>query len=81
VRLHMIKLESEHVLSFRRACALLPKLRADRRIAPSTLYRWSTSGLRGVHLETIQVGGTLCTSQEALQRFFDKLAGSKGRGL
>ncbi len=37
------------------------------------LYRWATEGLRGVHLETIQVGGTLCTSIEALQRFFERL--------
>jgi hypothetical protein len=28
----------------------------------------------GVKLEVIRVGGTLCTSVEALQRFFDRLA-------
>ena len=43
------------------------------------------SGCRGVVLETIQVGGTRCTSREALQRFFENLsqpvqAGAVGGG-
>ena len=40
----------------------------------ATLYRWATHGCRGVRLETIQIGGTKCTSQEALQRFFNRLS-------
>ena len=56
---------------------------SGRRIAPtaggpedhvSTLYRWATAGCRGVVLESIQVGGTRCTSREALQRFFERLS-------
>jgi hypothetical protein len=39
----------------------------------STIYRWATAGVAGVKLETIRVGGTLCTSFEALQRFFERL--------
>jgi hypothetical protein len=39
------------------------------------LYRWAKRGLRGVKLETIRVGGTLCTSLEALQRFCERLTG------
>jgi hypothetical protein len=30
--------------------------------------------VRGIRLEVIRVGGTLCTSVEALQRFFERLA-------
>ena len=43
---------------------------------------WARNGIRGVRIETIRVGGTLCTSLEALQRFFDRLSatGVKGRG-
>ena len=33
----------------------------------------ASRGLRGIVLETIQVGGTTCTSQESLQRFFERL--------
>jgi hypothetical protein len=70
----MIDLSLETVLPFRAACAQLPRRRAGRQMRPSTLYRWSRQGLRGVRLETIQVGGTQCTSIEALQRFFVQLS-------
>lgn len=45
-----------------------------------TLWRWAKKGLNGpdgqkVHLEIVRVGGTNCTSIEALQRFFDRLQG------
>lgn len=39
----------------------------------ATVYRWSTTGVRGVVLETLQVGGTRCTTREALQRFCERL--------
>jgi Protein of unknown function (DUF1580) len=53
----------------------LPRRRRGRKTHVSTLYRWMTSGCRGVVLESIQVGGTRCTSREALQRFFERLSG------
>jgi hypothetical protein len=52
----------------------LPERRRRKRIHVSCLYRWSTIGCRGVVLETLQVGGTRCTSREALQRFFERLS-------
>jgi hypothetical protein len=55
------------------ATGRVPLLRG-RHVAVSTLYRWSTVGLRGVRLETIQVGGTRCTSVQALRRFFERLS-------
>ena len=69
----MIQLDSEHVLSLREATQQLPRRRTGQRPHIATLYRWATDGLRGVQLETLQVGGTLCTSIEALQRFFERL--------
>jgi Protein of unknown function (DUF1580) len=45
-------------------------------VATSTLYRWATSGCRGVVLETTQLGGCKVTSMEALQRFTERLNGS-----
>jgi hypothetical protein len=53
-----------------------PRRRKDRKTHVSTLYRWSIAGCRGVRLETIQIGGTRCTSQQVLQRFFEKLSQS-----
>ncbi len=40
----------------------------------STFVRWSKVGLKGVKLETIRVGGTLYSSEEAFQRFCDRLS-------
>ena len=70
----MIDISTENVLTIPDACLRLPKRRNGRRPHPATLYSWARGGLRGVQLETIQVGGTLCTSVEALQRFFERLS-------
>jgi hypothetical protein len=70
----MIDFKSETLVSFTEACLKLPRRRAGRNTHPATLYRWANEGLHGVRLETIRVGGTQCTSVEALQRFFDKLS-------
>lgn len=82
----MIDIRTEKLLSLTRAARRLPRRRAGRKVAASTLYRWSAVGCRGIRLETVQVGGTRCTSLEALGRFFAALAAqarlagdSKGR--
>ena len=69
----MINIKNEKIISFVEACKRLPHRRAGRPVHPATLYRWANIGLKGIKLETVQVGGTLCTSLEALQRFFDRL--------
>jgi hypothetical protein len=68
-----IDLKTETVLSLRDAADFLPRRRRGKRPHFSTLYRWALKGFRGVRLETIRIGGTLCTSKEALQRFADRL--------
>lgn len=68
-----IDLSKEDVVSLSQAASRVPPVRG-RSVAVSTLFRWSSVGLRGVRLETIQVGGTRCTSAQALQRFFESLA-------
>jgi hypothetical protein len=70
----MIDISVETVLTFTEAAARLPRRRRGKKPHIATLYRWAERGLKGVRLETIQVGGTCCTSIEALQRFFNGLA-------
>jgi hypothetical protein len=70
----MIDHHSEHVISFAQAADESPRRRRGRKIHVSCFYRWSTVGCRGIVLETLQVGGTRCTSREALQRFFERLS-------
>jgi hypothetical protein len=64
----------ETILPPPEAAKEVPRRRRGRKTHVSTLYRWMTSGCRGVVLESIQVGGTRCTSREALQRFFERLS-------
>jgi hypothetical protein len=70
----MIDSASESLIALAQAADELPRRRRGRKTHVSTLFRWSTVGCRGVVLETIQVGGTRCTSREALQRFFERLS-------
>ncbi len=74
----MIDLSSENVFSLTEATEHLPHRRGGRAVHVATLYRWAQRGVRGVILESLQVGGTKCTSLEALQRFFERLSNPNG---
>jgi hypothetical protein len=58
----------ENLLSLSDAAKSLP-----RRPHISTLHRWRLRGVRGIKLETVLVGGARLTSQQALQRFCDRV--------
>jgi Protein of unknown function (DUF1580) len=70
----MIDSTIETIISLADAAKELPRRRRGRRAHVSCVYRWSTVGCKGTVLETLQVGGTRCTSREALQRFFERLS-------
>jgi hypothetical protein len=69
----MIDPNTETLLSLAEAAKHLPRRRAGKKPHVSCIYRWTTAGCRGVILESVQVGGTRCTSKEALARFFRRL--------
>lgn len=69
----MIDPNTENLLSLAQAAKHLPKRRGGRPVHVSCVYRWTTTGCKGVILESIQIGGTRCTSKEALARFFRRL--------
>lgn len=73
--------QSETVLSLTDAAREYPwpRRRGGKLPNVATLYRWSLGGCRGVLLETIQVGGTRCTSLEAIDRFIE--AGTAATGI
>jgi hypothetical protein len=52
----------------------LPRRRRRQLPSESWLFRMARHGSIGVRLETVRVGQTLCTSPEALRRFFDALS-------
>ena len=63
----------EELLSLAEAARRLPKV-DGRKIAIPTLWRWCRRGLRGARLEYVRVGRKICTTREALMRFFTNLA-------
>jgi hypothetical protein len=70
---------TEVLRPFAEASRRLPALRGGRPVHPTTLWRWAARGVRGrdgvtVRLESIKVGGTCCTSDEALLRFIHALS-------
>lgn len=66
----MVDKNTENLISPSEAAKSLPHRRMGRPVNTSCIYRWMSSGCRGVKLEFIQVGGSRFTSREALDRFF-----------
>ena len=69
----MIDPIKEKVVTLAEGTRHIPRRRRGKRSHVSTMYRWTTVGCNGVILESIQIGGTRCTSVEALGRFFKAL--------
>lgn len=69
----MIDVCSEELIALKDVPPLLPRRRRGRKPSFGCVWRWATRGCRGVRLETIRVGATLCTSKAALQRFCEAL--------
>jgi hypothetical protein len=52
--------------------------RTGKPVHPSVIFRWIRYGLKSgdggkVHLEALKCGGSICTSREAIDRFFAEL--------
>ena len=70
----MIDPLKEELLTLNQARLLFPCRRRGKRVDLSCLYRWTSKGVRGVVLESVQVGGTRCTSRKACARFIYRLS-------
>ena len=77
----MIDIKAESLLPFTAAAKLIPPLRKNRPVNPSTVWRWHHEGHEGIHLEAVRLPGGYFTSAEALQRFIERLtaAGNQRR--
>jgi hypothetical protein len=69
----MIDFNEEALISLQEAARILPRRRAGRPVHVSCVYRWTQIGVKGIVLESVQVGGCRCTSRAALNRFFERL--------
>lgn len=64
-----IDLTNERLLTIKQAAKHVPS-----NPSVSTLWRWVTKGVRGVVLESVLIGGTRLTSEEAIDRFYCDIA-------
>jgi hypothetical protein len=63
----------EQLITLTEAAKHLPRI-DGRKVSVCTLWRWCRKGLRGARLEYLRVGRRVCTTREALMRFFTNLA-------
>lgn len=68
----MIDIRFETLLTPAQAAAFFPTSNG-RKAHVSRVYRYFARGLRGVILESVQVGSLRCTSLEAIARFVQRL--------
>ncbi len=64
----MISTTSETLIEFRKIPAHLEKI-GGKKVSLATCYRWVQTGIAGVHLETICIGGTRFSIIAAIDRF------------
>jgi hypothetical protein len=74
----MIDPNAEELITLCQAAHLIPSSRNGKKTAISTLFRWASKGVKGIRLETLQVGGAQRTSKQALTRFYQALSAKAG---
>ncbi|HCS54729.1 DUF1580 domain-containing protein [uncultured Rubinisphaera sp.] len=64
---------TETLITFAELAASLPSRRRNCKVHVSTVHRWRNSGLKGIRLEALRIGGAWCTTWEAFARFCAQL--------
>lgn len=81
-----IDMNKEKLIPLSQLRSLLPpSTRTGRPAHPSAVFRWTRRGLRAgdgsiVKLEVLRAGGSVCSSREAVQRFFVELTARSAPG-
>lgn len=65
----MLSLTTETPATLHQIAAMFPGHGDKEQISYHTVYTWATTGVRGVVLETIMLGGKRLTTYQALDRF------------
>jgi hypothetical protein len=67
----MLDTQAEQMLPLAKLAREVPsRRRSGRGVQPSTVWRWTTKGIKGIRLESAVIGGIRFSSREALHRFF-----------
>jgi len=59
----------DRLLPLRDAAELFPRRRKGTKVNIATLWRWMTTGARGLVLETVRVGNQNYTTEQAVRAF------------
>jgi len=75
-----IDVSTETLLFLAEASRRLPRTFNGKGVHTSAIWRWMTRGLKNdegevIRLEFIEIGGRICTSEQALRRFLSRLKG------
>jgi hypothetical protein len=62
------------------AAKKIPGRRPGKSISRSTLERWRTKGLRGIVLQTVRVGATVCTCDAWIREFVERSNTDRSHG-
>lgn len=62
---------NDRLLPLRDAADLFPRRRKGTKVNIATLWRWMTTGARGVVLETVRVGNQNYTTEQAIRDFIE----------
>lgn len=59
----------EELIGIEEVSQYVPK-KNGKRLHLATAYRWVNRGINGIRLESVLCGRRMCTSREAIRRFF-----------
>jgi hypothetical protein len=73
-----ISLASDSIITIRQATTILPQWYGGKPVHFSRVFRWITEGILAfdgerIKLDALRLGGRWITSEEALQRFVERL--------
>ena len=74
-----IEILKEHLIALRRVPSWLEE-RGGKRVSLGAVHRWRLSGVRGITLAAVKIGGTYHTSVQALERFVRELTAAQSNG-
>jgi len=76
----MIDTSTEQLIPLNQLSAAAIPGMESKPVPPRTVRNWCSSGVRGIRLESVKIGGMRCTSTAALNRFFQAVTAAANDG-
>ncbi len=76
----MIDCVSDKLITLAEAAEMIPGRKPGKHASIPTLYRMASAGVRGVVLETVVAGGTICTTRQSVANFIERVTAARRSG-